>query len=542
MAIPLRVKGQLLDKNGIPLKRNISNSLKKQAFGQFSSIYEYPNAGRFHARVYTNQDTELGVNQYNRDLLLRWSREMCSQQPWIYAGIKTLSLFSVGDQYKFRYIGQNSVWGKEATQWAEEVFYPNCCYRGPNYDFQTVITLLSEMIDQDGDLLLVFGEDKGMPKFQMIPSHRIRTIGTSPFEFSAQESVPNQGPYPGTTISDGVVYNMQGCPVAYSVQNPKNMVNSAFSDSNGASEFISVRNCRLVYAPRFPDRGRGLPTISSGILQAISVEEVEAYMTEKLKIQSMYAVVEHVPEGEGPYEEEQAYQRSATFSNEVQGFSVVTSPQDNASQGLRIVNNPAIKYVSCAGGDIKFPAASITEKETNDFLTRLEKGVLSCLGVPHALLFSPDDVAGKMNSSVVNIFNGAIQKRQQLLDFHAKFILGWALAKAIKNGDLPPNNEEILTDCVEFTHPQPFSIDDAKVRQSDLSDYEAGVLTLDDLAKKNNTSAEAIIKQQEKESVLFFESAKRIANQTGIDINIVIQRMDNELKQKTAPGFGTPTS
>ena len=534
MAIPLKAKSGILDKHGRPIAS--SNQLVKQAFGMFGSIYEPPNAGRFRPRYYTTQDSEVGVNQYSRDLLLRWSREMAAQQPWIWAGVKTLSLFSVGDQYKPRYVGSNSEWGKEAEAWLIEQFYPNCCVRGPNYDFQTIITLLCENVDVDGDVLLVFGEDDGQPKIQLVPAHRIRTIGTAPFAFSPNDANPTVGPYPDTTVSDGVVYDMKGKPVAYAVQNIKNMVNTAFSDSNGKNVYVSTRNSRLVYQPRFPDRGRGLPTISSGILQAMSVEEIEAYMTEKLKIQSMYAVVEKTPEGEGPLEEEEAYRRAANSVSNLEGFSLASQPWENASQGLRVVNNPAIKYVSCAGGDIKFPAASVSDKESSNFISRLEAHVLSCLGVPHALLFSPDDVSGKMNTSVVEIFNGAIHKRQQLLDEHGKFIIGWALSKAMRNGDLPPNDEEIMTNCFDLTHPQPFSIDDPKVRSADLSDYAAGVKSLDDIAKRSNTTAEKIMAQREKEAHQFFQMAKRISEKEGIDLNIVIQSLRNPLNPTSNQG------
>src|ERR1039458_8800829 len=81
------LKSRLFDKWGKPIMAN--NPLNKQMFGMMPSIYEAPNAGRFRPRYYTEQDTEIGINQYNRSLLLRFSREMVSQQPWIYAGVRS---------------------------------------------------------------------------------------------------------------------------------------------------------------------------------------------------------------------------------------------------------------------------------------------------------------------------------------------------------------------------------------------------------------------------------------------------------------------
>ncbi len=519
---------KFVDKFGQPVNINRSNQLQKKAFGLNSSIYEYPNSGRYRPRVYTNQDSELGINQYSRDLLVRWSREMAYQSPWIYAGIKLLSFFSIGDQYIPFWIGENKN-GDEYIKYLKEVFYKNCCTRG--YDYQTVISLTSEIVDIDGDILKIYGEDETGPKIQLIPTHRIRAASASPYGLSAQEG-PKAGPYPNTIVSDGVVYTNKGTPIAYSVMNPNNMVNSSFG-GDVTNVFVSARNSKLAYIPRMPDRGRGFPTITSGILQALSISEIEAYMMDKLKIQSMYAVVEKTPEGEGPLEEEMAYRRAASNITSLQGFGVGSQPNSNASQGLRIVDNPAIKYVSCAGGDIKFPAASITDSETSEYVARLERGVLSCLGVPHALLFSPDDVSGKMNSSVVEIFNGAITKRQQFLDGHAKFDCTWALAKAIENKELPPCEDEMLYECLDFTHPPKFSIDDARIRQSDNQAYDAGTITLDEIARKNNTSAQEIIQQRAKEATMIVKGAQDIVKETGIDVSIALQMMRDTLKSKS---------
>ena len=527
------LKNKFLDKYGQPIMTNRSNGLSKKAFSQFGSIYSYPNAGRFHSRTYVNQDSELGIDQYSRDLLLRWSRELAAQQPWIYGAIRTLSTFAVGDQYEVKYKGDNSKNGKIYEDWIRQVFSQNCSSRGPNIDFRTLITLLGEMVDQDGDVLLIFGEDESGPKVQTVAAHRIRTMHANPFD-ATNNAIP--GPYPNTVVSDGVIYNLQGKPLGYSVQSPKNLVNSVFNTTTDNSEtIISVNNSRLVYEPRFFDKGRGIPTISSGILQALSIEEVESYMIEKLKIQSMYAVVEKTPEGEGPIEEEAAYRRAINNNTALNGFSIVTDQNQNASQGLRVVSNPAVKYVTCSGGDIKFPAASITEKETSEFINRLERGVLSCLGVPHALLFSPDDISGKMNSSTVEIFNGAIRKRQKLLDFHGNFIISWAVAKAIKNGELPPSDDEALTDCFEFTHPKPFSIDDDKQNRSDLASYEAGTMSLGEIASKKNTTSQEIIDEIKNENIEFFKAANEVAKETNTPLEYVIQSMKNSITPKVAP-------
>ena len=526
-------KPLIFDNFGAPLKLNVAPNNNKQAFGLVGNIWEAPNAGRYRSRYYTPyQDSELAINQYNRSTVQGYAREMAYQQPWIMSAIKTLSLFAVSDKYSPHYKGNDTKWGVEATDWLKQIFYPNCCTRGKNYDFKTVIHLISQLIDIDGDILLVLGRDKyNSPKLQLIPSHRVRSDTGNIYGDPQQQYQP--GPYEDTVTSDGVVYTKKGEPIGYNIINTDNMVTGTFNNSN-KSTFVSARDSMLCYDVQLADKGRGLPTIASGILQALSVSEVEASLLELVKIRSMYAVVEKTPEGEGPYEEEQAYRNAATNVNTLLGFSAGAGGAD-ASQGLRIVQKPNIKYVSCAGGDIVFPSVSTTDKETSDFITRLEKGVLATLGVPHALLFSPDDVSGKMNSGVSNIFNGSIVKRQQILDTYANYICSWALATAIANGDLPPNNEEILTNTFEFSHPEPFSVDDVKLRQADLNDLAAGVLTLSDLARKNNTTVEALILQKEKEAVLKLNAAKRVSIATGVTMDLALKQLDSTTEFTPTP-------
>ena len=60
---------------------------------------------------------------------------------------------------------------------------------------------------------------------------------------------------------------------------------------------------------------------------------------------------------------------------------------------------------------------------------------------------------------------------------------------------------------------------------------------MNEICLTRNTTAKKVTTEIESETIEFFESAKRIAAATGQDINLVLQKMDSNLKQKTAP-FG----
>ena len=327
------------------------NPMVKNAWGLYGSIYEWPNQGRFHNRVYINQDTETGAGFLNRDLLVRWAREVYCQSPFIRAGVQSKALFSVGKEYDPVYCGQNDAWGSEAIDFLKEIFYPNACMRGRNYNFKTMMFLESTMLDIDGDMLEVFGEKNGIAKVQIIPCHRIyATISdnaqavVSPTTLLAQ-SLTIDGPSPNTIISDGVIYDKTtGEALGYNVINTTNIVTSMFD--MGKSTAISTNNAHLQYDPEYFDRGRGLPSLSSGILQALSLQEIEQAMVEKIKIEAMVALIEKNPEGLGPYEEGQAYQQYLNESpdSSIKGLGGLgdTGLNPSAQKGLRITNGPGI--------------------------------------------------------------------------------------------------------------------------------------------------------------------------------------------------------
>lgn len=551
---------KLIDKYGNPLSRNTFSSLPtKKAFGLMPSIWEPPNVGRYRQRYYVNQDTEIGAGPFSRDLMVRYSREMTAQLPFIKAAIRTLALFSVGTAYLPQYTGNNSAWGETATKWLIEEWYPNCCKRGPSFDFQTVMFIESMRLDVDGDFLCIYGEDAdGFPKFQIIPNHRISSqFGSSNGEVvyptATNENAITPGPFKDTVISDGVVYNMEGMPMGYNVVNPKNLVNSFLGGTK--STFFSAKDSSLIYDPYvdgFIDRGRGFPSLTSGLMQCLSIQEIEAYLNETIKIQSMLAFVESTPSGTGPEEENDVINRmlgesggNAQTNNNplsisaLSGIALSGGP-NSAIQGLQIIDNPYIKYVAAAGGDVKSLKNATPSDETKNHITRLETQILQTIGVPHVLLFSPDGVSGRISDGVISIFNGAIKQRQKVLDKHAKFLIGWAVAKAIKAGILPPNDDENLVTVFGVTHPDKLSLNDSYDRKDALEYFRSGIIPMNDLTTKDNRTAEEVIAQVEKEKMLFFKSAKRISDETGVDLPTVIQSLNDSLKQKSAGGFPAP--
>jgi hypothetical protein len=492
---------------------------RKKAFGLYGNIYSYPNYGQYRPRFYSLQDSEQGLDALSRELLVRWSREASAQLPFVDAAIRIKAQFTIGNAYQPEYVGKKSAWGKEATAWLKDVFFPNPTTRG-YLNWHELLHLESTTIDQDGDFLCVYGRDKdGLPKVQLIPTHRVRSFSNDGLNWT-------EGPIPNTILADGVVYEQSGRPIGYNVVNYDNQVNQIVKTTD--NRFISSRDAQLVFDPRFFDKGRGRPAIGSAILQALSLQEIDTYLLEKIKLSSMLGWIEKTPSGEGPMELEET---SAALNAGLQQFGVY-NPSPNV-HAVEIVQGVTNRFIKAEGGDIKMMDSNTPQDETKNYITRMEQQILSVIGVPHQLVYSADSVSGRVSDGVAKIFTAGIERQQAILDKHAKFMIGWALASAIKAGELPENNDESLVQAFEMTHPTAFSLNDRYDHKTDLEDLAAGVKSLNDITKKRGKTASEVMEEQEKEAIELLTRANRVAKETGTDVSVVLSLMRDKAKAAT---------
>jgi hypothetical protein len=512
----------LFDKYGrsaTPAQKLVHNAPKKQALGLYGNIYNYPEYGNFRPRFYTLSDSEQGLDSISRELVVRWSREMTAQLPFVGSAIKILADFVVGTAYLPEYVGENEQWGKDATDWLLNDFYPNCCTRGSNYPFQTCMNLESRLLDTDGDFLCIYGfSSNGFPKFQIVPSHRIRSLSMDNKVFTADET-----PYGPGILCDGVLYNMAGKAIGYNVQSIGNLVTNMPYVTN--DQIISAKDATLIYDPVFFDKGRGMPSIGPAILKALSIQELDSYLVEKIKIESCVGLIESTPSGEAPMETAQIL---AAMNTQALEFGS-QFPQPDI-HGVEVVQGPSIRYIRAQGGELKTLGSNTPADQTMMFIKRLETQILSCIGVPHQLIYSPQDVSGKITTGIAEVFKSSITRRQSVLDKHGKFLIAWALANAQKAGLIPKNDKENFSKVFELSHPNDLTMDEGWTRSSDLADYKAGLKSLNDITTKGGKGGHETILERGQEAEWLVDEADRISKKTGKDFDIVLSILSDSIK------------
>jgi hypothetical protein len=522
-------KAQIKDKKGKPVTSPVNirlnysaPDLQKSAAALFGNIYGYGNAGKFRNRFYSLDDNSIGLDTYSRELLVRWCRELTAQMPVIKSAITTLTDFTVGNAYFPEYIyTDKSERGKYITDWLISKYYPRCCTRGVAYDFQKCKALELETLYTDGDLLKIYGQDKyGFPMVQYVPTNRIKS--------NKDNYVITEGEYKDCIVSDGILYTTQGQAIAYCVLNSQNLVSNFLKNSEEI--VLPVGKADLLFDASFFDKNRGLPKVGFSVLQAISIQELDSYLMDKLKIESLVGLIEATPTGEAPQELQDTLkalvQKTGTSGNTLQ-----LSPQDHA---LEVKQGPDIRYVKANGGTIQSLASNTPSDQMGNYMTRLEQQILSTMGVPHQILFSLQQAGGRITSAPANIFRATVERMQVLLDKDAKKEVAIAVAKGLKNGLITGKNgvpldfddSENLLEAFAFTHPKPFSLDQKYDNDLILENLEAGVITYNDACKQlsNKTSTE-VFKEQGDDQILFYAEANRVAKASGRDIEKVIAEM-----------------
>lgn len=499
------------------LAKTNNKPIKTKAMGLFGNIWNYNNAGKYQNRYYTLSDTEQGLDSLSRENLVRWSREMKAQSPLIAAAHRVMANFVVGSAYKPEYTGNNASKGKIYTDYLVQEVFPNFCTRG--FDLNSAMKVLVDSILTDGDILSINGRNEfGATKFQYIPSHRIRSNGTN---FNAPQTLSYSNAVPNTVIADGVVQQLNGRVVGYNVVDYNNLVDRT-SGPQLVDKFISVNSSQLLFLPRYMDKQRGNPACAAGILQILSIQELDQYLMDKIKIESMVGLIEKNSNGEAP--DEFANTLAALERQQGQNGQAM-SPNTHA---ISIVQGPEIRYVRSDGGDIKTLASSTPGDQTANYMTRLETQVLACMGIPYQLIFG--GVTGKISLAMEQTFNASIDELQLMLDKHVKFIISYSLASAIKDGLIPPSDDERLDQIFELTHPEDFSLNVQYERSADLNDVAAGVKTYGDICKKSGRTYAQLLDEQKKEQVAFYNMANEIATETNTDKSIVIQGLRDGIK------------
>lgn len=369
----------------------------------------------------------------DRATLVSASRRLYLNQPILSGAVEQKSMYAIGKAWLPKFIGQDTEFGNVAKAWLEEMFFPLCDVRGPVFDFKTMLYVLSDAIDRDGEAFIVLTQTAtGFPRLQNIPCHRV----ASPRDM--QDGPIKSGSYRNARLTDGIVYNREGTPIAFAY----------VDESLNLIQWVSLRDAIHVYDPAWQEQGRGLPAFTpslNALRDAMQSHDLEAMAQAML---SGRVFIEHNERGGADMNDP---------SNLLGNNSGTTGEPGVIVENI---NGPLNTYYRANSGSKLETLYNPRPGEAwESFQDRIIRGALAGINWPYSMVWKATG-QGTAERASQSMAQRSVEDRQELLKRPAKLIVSWAVAKAQKAGILPESPDWYRWD---FTMPPKLTIDDGRV-------------------------------------------------------------------------------
>ena len=394
---------------------------------------------------------------------------------------------AVGRAWEPEFQGEDFEWAKLARDWLR-TWYATCDVRGSLYDFKQDLWLDCYALDEDGGNFVLLTETKtGYPQIQHILANR---IGSRQGSWSGSQTVET-GRYEGLTMRNGVIENGAGAPVAYNflADNPKD------------DEQIDAQNIIPIADPQWHNQSRGMPSLAHGINEIRKADRSKNSELMSMMMLGSYAFKE---------------------TNEMGGAdpeaanSLVTENASGQKMVVESLEEGMVKYFKAGAGeslesiDIKRPGSP-----WESFQDRIIREVISPVW-PYELTWKKDGINGTTIRNIQATARMKVEKRQDVLRGPAIRMVGWAIAKAIKIGQLPPSEDWFRWD---FTMPPKVSIDPGRDSKSMIEEYKIGLTNRTTIMQEMGKTYEDVIRERAIEVATMKRITREVEKATGETID-----------------------
>jgi hypothetical protein len=441
-----------------------------------ASLYTTPRtyAGQVRPRFYHPQDTATAVNVSSRTSLMGYSRELFATMGNLGGAIVQKNDWAFTDGWLPSFKGADQSWGDIAETWLTDKFFNVCNVRGSNFNFNTTLYLLGCALDVDGEALIVLTSSRdGFPLIQIVAAHRIG-------QRRSQEKTVTVGRYKGAQIIDGVIVNGNGRPVAYRI----------LGDTEDDDYDISAQSAMLLTEPSWSDQYRGIPRLARVVLDALDTQDIDYYLKRTVKIESSQGIFHTTIAG------------TPDTSAPLVGLEEDTAP-------FVAPANTGLVFEALQGGEILYGKAGAGEKlesfktdrphsNTEAFVNRIERRCLYGLGWPIELL-DPSKVGGASVRLIQSLARKSIRSRQNTVERAARFIVAWAVSRAMASEFIPANYQDAWYNF-DFTRPASITVDDGNESKADIEGLKIGTHTLSEVTAKEGKDWYEVREQTQKET------------------------------------------
>lgn len=457
---------------------------------QFGRQYNY-KAARAAQHTYhrpyepiERKDISQLVPSVDRKILQSHARRIYLNFGPIKNAINQRSMYAVGRAFVPIYKGQDEVFGSAATKFLNDIFYRIGDSRGGMHDFKTNLFGWSTSIDVDGEIFILLTETAtGFPQYQGIPSHRIAT----PKGFTDGER------YRGGMLQDGITYYPSGEAKEY-----------AFCDKDGnLDQWLPAANVIHLFDPEWQYQSRGLSALTHCINDCRDMIQSTEWERLAMLQMSSISLIEYNDNG-GPDQDDPFNTLVGNTGGE--GGMVVES-----------LDGGSVRYFkSNSGGKIETLVNNRPGNPFLDFHNRLLKSAFAGLNWPMAFYDGHASGGGTAQRTEIAMAQRSIEDRQDLLFYAAKRIVGYAIAKVQKRGDLP---SAVDWYDWEFSTPPKLTIDDGRITKELESLWKMGAANMRDIVSMRGKTLEAHYQERAQEVALRKLAARKAQEIYGVEID-----------------------
>jgi len=424
------------------------------------------------------------VPTYDRETLRSHARRIYLNFGPIRKAVNERGMYSVGRAFVPMFRGDDAPFGETATQWLINSFYNIGDTRGGMHDLKTNFFGYSSAIDVDGEIFILLTEtDNGYPKYQGIPSHRI-----------VNPSGMQDGRMRGGELRDGIIYWPSGEAKEY-----------AFCDRDGyLVEWLPAANVIHLFEPEWQYQGRGLSGLTHCINDCRDIIQSTDWERLAMLQMSSISLVEYNDKGAPDTDDP---------------FTALVGNPNNPQQAMTVesMDGGTVRYFrSNSGGKVD---TIVNNRPGNPFLQfhdRLLKSAYAGLNWPFAFYQGHGSGGGTAQRMEIAMAQRSIEDRQDLLFYAAKRIIGYAIAKAQKRGDLPKSADWWRW---EFSTPPKLTIDDGRITKELETLWKIGAANMRDIVSMRGKNYEDHIYERAEEVAMRKIAAAEMAKKYGVEID-----------------------
>jgi capsid protein len=445
----------------------ISNALRPKAYmGAWESARQSVHRTRVDAPAPT--DFRLELTDSVRREMVRLSRWLEKNNGLFRQIISDTAIYTIGDGIMMQANGGDFDWQSLVeAEWDQECESPEVTGR---FSLLECLYIICEALDRDGEIFVIKAKRNGIPKFQLVETHRVET----PFNLVSDPS-----------INDGIKYNKYGVPTIYYVK-----------QSDGTHTPVPASAMMHVYNPTHASASRAYPPHQHAItnlrdeMDLLSMEKVAA--KDNARISRILKTNDLGPDngdiGLGVPNTSTTPTNTLEMNRILGGVTAVLQPNEEL-----IAHQPARPTTAFTG-----------------FIEHLRRD--SCLGsLPFEFLADPTKAGGASVRLVVAKAGRYFAHRQQIIikRFLNQYFQYW-LGTKINRGDLPSARNWWK---VEWMTPRSVTVDAGRDATSDRADLEMGRTTIEDDFAARGYQYEKTMRKRAK-NFLFLE---KLAKDTGLN-------------------------